>query len=136
MARKVERITITDEGRDKGKVFVLTEMAADKAERWAIRALLALTNSGVDIPADAANAGMAGIAAAGFEALGRIKFEDVEPLLDEMFECVQHEPRPGVCMPIIKGEGSQIEEIKTRFRLRKELFRLHTGFFSDAAPQT
>ena len=53
MARKTKRVTITAEGRDKGKTFLITELPADQAERWAIRALLALIQSGAVISEDA-----------------------------------------------------------------------------------
>lgn len=131
--RKTEKLTIQEEGRDKGKTFVLTEMPADQAERWAIRALLALTNSGAVIPDGGTEAGMAGIAAMGFEALGRLPFEAVEPLLDEMFDCVRYEHKHGAPLQkIIPGDGSQIEEVRTRLNLRVALFRLHTGFSTAA----
>ena len=45
MARKVEYITIDQEGRDQGKTFKITEMPALKAEKWATRAFLALAAS-------------------------------------------------------------------------------------------
>ena len=50
MARTVSNYTVTDEGRDNGKVFVLTEMPASRAESWAMRALLALMAGGVEVP--------------------------------------------------------------------------------------
>lgn len=129
MARKVERLTIVSEGRDKGKTFILTEMPADQAERWAIRALLALTNSGVQIDEDVAQSGMAGLAAAGFQALGHLSPDAVEPLLEEMFQCVtyEHDPKHPP-QAIYSGINSQIEEVKTRFQIRLALFKLHTGF--------
>ena len=57
MARRTETFTATY-GRDAGKSFTLTEMPADQAERWAIRALLALAGAGVDRPDGAADAGV------------------------------------------------------------------------------
>ena len=42
MARKTATYIVESEGRDKGKQFLLTEMAVAKAEDWAIRAMLAL----------------------------------------------------------------------------------------------
>ena len=129
MPRKVSTVTITDEGRDKGKVFVLREMPADQGERWATRALLALTNAGVEIPDGAAEMGWAGIAAAGLQALSKIHFSDLEPLLDEMWKCVRYEHAPNLPLQaIIEGENSQIEEIMTRVTLRKEVLKLHVNF--------
>jgi hypothetical protein len=136
--RKTSTLTITDKGRDEGKVFVLQEMSADQAERWAIRALLALTKAGVDLPAGAAEAGMAGIAASGLQALGQLDFATIEPLLTEMWECVRYRHKEkGPLQSIVEGENSQIEEVATRIQLRMAVFRLHTDFFSsEAAPPT
>lgn len=38
MARKVEQVVIEAEGREQGKTFILTEMPAIVAERWATQA--------------------------------------------------------------------------------------------------
>ena len=129
MARRTQRLVIDAAGRDKAKVFLLTEMPADQAEWWATRALLALTNAGAELPEGAQGAGMAGIAAAGFAALAQLKAETIKPLLDEMFQCVQYEHNPKhPPQPIIAGEASQIEEVATRVKIREALFELHTGF--------
>lgn len=132
--RKEIRITITDEGRDKGKTFIITEMAASKAEKWAAKALLAVAHSGVELPDDVQGAGVAGIAVMGLKALTNLKFEDLEPLMDEMFECVMSQPdpaRPDIKRPLVEND---IEEILTRIRLRAEAFTLHTGFSLAGGP--
>lgn len=130
MARRTDVVTIEgdpEKNRDAGKVFVITEMPADQAERWAIRALLALAKAGVTV-SDAAQ-GMAGLAAAGLSALGSLPFEDVGPLMAEMFGCVRYQHKPGHPLQEIEdGEKSQIEEVSTRLELRKRIFKLHTGF--------
>lgn len=131
MARRTLTVTIDTEGRDKGKVFKLTEMAADQAERWATRALLALTNAGALLPvATAEDMNMALFAAAGIQALGQLKFETAKPLLDEMMTCVQYQPpRPDLPLQqLFAGDMCQVEEVKTFFRLRMEVLTLHTGF--------
>ena len=126
--RKTETITITDDGRDKGKMFLLTEMPAEKAEKWALRAFLALARSGVELPDDVQQLGMAGMAIVGLRALGGVQFSDAEELLDEMFECVQIMPDPGKPHIIRRPTTDDIEEIPTRLKLRTEVFKLHTGF--------
>ena len=51
MARRQVAVTISDpKSRDNGKTFRVTEMSADRAERWAIRCLLALANAGAKVP--------------------------------------------------------------------------------------
>lgn len=138
MPRRTKRITIAEKNRDQGKTFVLTEMPADQAEWWATRALLALTNAGADLPAGvSANAGMAGVAAAGIQALSQLRAETVKPLMDEMFGCVAYEHDPShPLQPIFAGEASQIEEVSTRIRLREELLELHLGFSIRGAAST
>lgn len=133
--RRTKNVTVLEEGRDKGKVFLVTEMDADRAEEWAIRALLLLTAGGATLP-DGVH-GMAGIAAAGYEALGRLKFDDVKPLLDQMFECVQyvHDPKQPP-QALRTGVNAQIEDVATRLMLRKEVFALHTDFLQAGATQT
>jgi hypothetical protein len=126
--RKTATITIAAEGRDKGKVFQLKEMPASQAERWAMKVFLALAKSGVDIPEDVMQSGMAGIAAIGFKALAGMNYYDVEPLMDEMFQCVQAMPDPGKPAVLRNLIEDDIEEVKTRLVLRKEILLLHVNF--------
>lgn len=128
--RKTETITIEREGRDKGKQFKLTEMSAAQAERWALRAFFALANTGVELPEDMAESGMAGIAAVGLSALGKVPFEQAEPLLDEIMGCVQIVPDPSKPHVVRALIDEDIEEVATRLELRKAVWDLHTGFFS------
>lgn len=135
MARKTKVITITDEGRDRGKVFLLTEMPARLGERWAARALLAAARADVNLPDGIAGAGMAGLAMLGLRAVSRMEFSEAEPLLDEMMRCVTVMPdpakNPSFTRPLVDNgtDGDDIEEVATRLHLRSELFMLHTGFF-------
>ena len=129
MARKTKEVVIAAEGRDHGKTFIITEMPADQAERWALRALLALQAAGVSLPDGFEATGMAGVAFAGLTALGRIRYEDVAPLLQEMMGCVKYRHRPGQdAQPLAVGEECQVEEVATLLQLRGEVLELHTGF--------
>lgn len=131
--RKTLTVRIDADGkRDAGKAFLLTEMPAMQVERWAIRALLALSKSEVSIPPDIARSGLAGIASLGLRAISRIPFHEAEPLLAEMMGCVQIIPDPSrthVVRPLIDDD---IEELATMGRLRMEVFTLHTGFSPPA----
>lgn len=142
MARRERRVTITDDNRDKGKVFILREMAADAAEWWAIRALIVMGNSGVSLPNGVLESGMAGLAAMeasrgvasallaiGLRMLPGVDARALKPLLDEMAACIKYQP-PGhhPAQELLEGELSQIEEIETRLKLRAELLELHLGF--------
>lgn len=137
MPRKTTRVTITEEGRDKGKVFVLTELPADQAERWFIRAMLGMLQSGADITEETIAGGAAAFAAMGVQALGGVKWETLEPLLDEMWQCVQYEHKRGSPLQsVADGINSQIEEVQTRLALRTAVLNLHIGFFIAGASPT
>ncbi len=131
MARKQITLTIGAEGRDKGKVFILTELSAYDAEEWAGRALFSLMNAGVEIPDNIAEAGLAGVAAMGMKAIANLPFDSAKPLLDKMMDCVQIQPSPNVTRELMSGD---IEEVATLFTLRKKILGLHLDFFTAAAP--
>ncbi len=134
--RKTLTITIDADGRDKGKVFVVTEMPAVQAERWALRAIFALMNTGADIPDDIAQMGMAGISRLGLSALMQVPYAAAEPLLAEMLECVKIIPDPAKPSVTRAPVEQDFEEVSTLLRLRKEVFALHTDFFTNAAKST
>ncbi len=133
MARKIVTVVIDKTGRDTGKVFVLREMPASQAERWALRALSALVASGVDVPDDLMQLGMAGVARIGLQAFGKVDWGRLEPLLVEMFQCVTIQPGhdPSVTRVLVEDD---IEDIATRLTLRKELLVLHVDFSTAAEP--
>lgn len=135
MARNTKSITIEAPGRDLGKQFLLTEMPCEQGERWAIRAFLALTNTGAAIPEEAFTAGWAALAAVGIQALGMLPAEKVQPLLDELWPaCVQYVHNPKV--PPRTPLPGDIEEVRTRGALYVELWKLHTGFSMPALSPT
>ena len=134
MARKELRYTVSAEGRDKGKVFVLTEMSARRGHAWATRALFAVMNGGVDLGDGLIGAGFAGLAAVGIKALGNISVNVGAPLMDELFSCVVIMPdpsKPQVTRPLIDDDT---EEVATLFLLQKEVLGLHIDFFTSAKP--
>ena len=133
MSRKVIDYTVLDEGRDQGKVFQIREMSASQAEMWAARAFFAMARNGIDIPDEIVDAGMVGIASFAIKAICGMTFDEARPLLDEMMACVKVMPdpnRPEVVRALIEDD---IEEVRTRLKLRKEVFKLHTDFFFGAS---
>jgi hypothetical protein len=143
MARKTVEITITDEGRDKGKTYVLTEMPARQSEWWGLRFLTALCNSNVELPQELINAGLAGIAALGVRfVLGTLGKAEMKELHDEMFEsCITFVPDPSRPREaaFMRGKGGgvpmiddDVEEQQTLRRLREEILRMHLDFFPPA----
>ena len=129
MARRIQTFT-ADYGRDAGKQFILTEMSAEAAEWWAIRVGRALAVAGVDLPDDWENAATAQLVVLGFAAIAGLPEPTLKALLDEAFQCVQFQPGNAKIptQALIPGDGSQIEEVKTRWQLRQALWYLHTGF--------
>lgn len=142
MARLSELVTLT-EGRDRGKQFRLSEMYADAGERWAYRALLAISRSGVNVPPGLLDQGWAGLAAMmpyliviGFQGLSGARWEELEPLLNEMMACVMYQP-PGPYPPQPLGEGPtlQVEEVKSLATLKMAVLKLHVDFSAAVSPQ-
>lgn len=139
MARANKIVVIDAENRDKGKAFFLSEMPPRKAEKWAARALLAFGRAsnaevGADFREALADAGMAGVAALGIRAFTALSFEDAEPLLDEMLQCISVVPDPARVDQTTRLPYSRplmdedIEEVSTLLTLRSEVLELHTGF--------
>lgn len=133
MARKTINYTVADEGRDFGKLFVLREMAASQAERWAVRAFLAMARNGIEVPDGLMEAGMAGMASAGLGMLTKIPYDEASVLMDEMFQCVTIQPSTNITRALVEDD---IEEIATRIKLRAAVFKLHVDFSKAAAPST
>lgn len=125
MARKTVNFPITDEGRDKGKVFVITEMPAREAERWAMRALIGLSKNGVDIPDNAFRSGFAALASNALSMIGQLPPEEADFLLDWMMRCVSINEGK-ITRDMVEDD---VEELPTLFKIRREVFKLHTGFF-------
>ena len=124
--RKTKLITIDKANRDNGKVYLLTEMAASQAEKWAARVFFAMAKSGIEIPDDTAQMGMAGMLHMGLSALGGIEWSLAEPLLDEMMTCIKKvEQLVPQGLALVEND---IEEVGTRLQLRKELLQLHVDF--------
>ncbi len=131
--RESKVVPITEEGRDKGKVFVVTEMPAWIAEKWSYRLLLALARAGVDVK-QIEGTGVAGLAAAGIMAMPMLDFRDAEPLLDEMMDYIKIKPDPRTdhTRALVRheeGDGDDVEEVPTFIKLRGEFLELHTRFF-------
>jgi hypothetical protein len=134
MARKIANYTVTDEGRDKGKLFLITEMSAARAESWAMRVLLALIGGNVELPDGFEELGMSGLAEVGMRALSGLKWDVAEPLLAEMMDCLQVIPDPKKTHVVRGLIEDDIEEVATRLKLRMEVFKLHTDFLEAVAP--
>lgn len=135
MRREID-VTVAADGRDRGKVFHIREMAAEPAEEWATRLLLALTRSGIAVPEDMLRGGMASVAAIQQFALntllngvGALDYDEIKPLLQQIMDCVQIKEKAATR----DLTPDDIEEVATRLFLRGEVFKLHTNFSMSAA---
>jgi hypothetical protein len=100
---------------------------------WAGRAVLALTRAGVDVPPDILRQGIVGVTTLMIRALSGISSQEAIELAREMFTCVKYRPDPNNPDYVRAPQGTDIEEVRTRVLLRKEIIELHTGFsFADA----
>ena len=133
--RRTKIVTIDDKGsRDYGKHYLITEMDAFRGEWFAIRVGLLLAQSGVEL---GEATGFQALAIAGIMSLTKIKPEELKPLLDEMLGCVQVIPDlnyPNNRRPVGMMLAGDITEVSTLFKLRLEIFELHTGFSVPGAP--
>lgn len=122
--------------RDFGKHFLITEWPAARAEKWALRAMIAYNRGGGQIPVDAIGGGMKSIFFLGLNTFlrGQMQADEVLPILDELMECVKivRDPKSrGVDGKVVATDlvsDDDIEEIKTRLWLRSEVVRVHTNF--------
>ena len=131
------KVVIGKSERDKGRAYLITEMPATKAEKWAIRALLGMGKrpdalmKGVDM-GHLMSLGMEGFSMAfqvlGMRAIIGLDFEDAEPLLDEMMECVQFLPDAANTDNAVALHETHIEDVETRLLIRDEVVALHVGF--------
>lgn len=144
MARHEKRVTIATPGRDAGKTYLIQEMPAYQGEKWAYRALLALSRGGIELPPGIFDAGFSGLAAMmpyflviGLRSLHGAQWVELEPLMDEMMTCVQWCP-PGNAplQPYMAGAEHQVSEIATLQKLRLEVLQLHVNFSIADALQT
>ncbi len=135
--RKVETVKVpAGFGRDVGKLFVVTEMPAARAEKWALRLFLAMKGTKGEVPSEVMALGMVAVAWKGLNAFlaAPVSPEEIEPLMDEMFTCVGmvRDPKhPDVVTAVVSDDD--VEEVQTRLWLRSEVLRVHTGFSSADA---
>lgn len=148
MARRSTTVTI--EGtrseepgcRDNGKTFIVSEMSALAGEHWSSRILKLVLESGVALPEGVdENSGAAGLAQ--LTASELVAFAPFMTLLQDpevdagTWPCIKYLHAPGhPPQPIAQGDACQIEEIATITRLRIEVLKMHTGFFSRGKAST
>jgi hypothetical protein len=138
MTLKMKTVTIkvTEPGerpnRDGGKTYLLTEMPALVAERWARHAIAACSRNDLNVKDEVAKLGMLGFYLVGFQALAGGDVDAVDALMDQMLPCIKIVESETVTRPL--GGDGDISEVSTLYILRKELIELHMGFtFAELA---
>jgi hypothetical protein len=134
MARKVIEWKVEDEGRDKGKVFVLTAMPARQAFFWGLNVILTGMNCGSAIPAEVSSQGIAGLAVWGIAALEKIPPTLAQPFIEELLACVQIQPgKHSEVLRPVRDAADDIEEPKTYWDLLQKTYEMHVGPFIPAS---
>ncbi|WP_145484410.1 hypothetical protein [Yersinia aldovae] len=134
MSRKQITYIVEDEGRDKGKEFLITEMSAWDAEELSEEIYRAMGHGEFNsLPADVVAMGAAGLATVGISVLAAAPASVSRPISDRILSTVE---------VVITNEGKDItrsikpidfEEISTIRTLKDKVFELNFGFLSLAA---
>lgn len=130
-----EKIIAIEKGRDAGKSFKVKEMPVTKLEKWAARALLAVFGS--EMPADvrtlSVSSNTAALLSAGLGGLSGLRWEQAEPLYDELLGQIYRVPNPRKPDDAIRltpqNLDAHVEDVGTIYLLRWEAIRL-SGFFA------
>ena len=134
MARKEIPFIVEEEGRDKGKEFLITEMSAWDADTLAQDIFRAMGDSNYSsIPADVIAMGCAGLATVGLSVISASSPEVARQLRDRLMSTVdiiitsegQRQQR--------KGNGSlDFEEVSTIRSLLDKVFEINFNFLTIA----
>lgn len=140
--RKEKLINLTDD--DKELTFKVKQMSALKQERWINRVLILLTGSKMlgsilgginvtDIQNTMKNFNLDTL----LEVFGKMNYEKIEPLYNELLECCYHVPNPNnpsFCTQLTANNvDSIIGEVKNLYLLRLEALKINFSFFAKGA---
>ena len=134
MSRKEIPFTVTDEGRDKGKEFIITEMSAWDADELAQDIFRAMGDSNyTGIPADVIAMGCAGLATVGLSVLSASSPDVSRTLRERLMSTVQivitHEGKT----QMRKVNGSiDFEEVHTIRQVMDQVFKVNFDFLTIA----
>lgn len=136
-----EKLITVDLPHDAGKTFRIRVFPALKAEKWAMRALVALFGSNAELPPDlaktATTSSMAALASVGMRGLSGLNWETLEPLYDELLGQVAFVPdvsKPQAVVPLhADNVDAHIKNGATIALLRAEVFALCVNFSAGGA---
>lgn len=134
MARKEISFIVEEEGRDKGKEFLITEMSAWDADTLAQDIFRAMGDSGFsEIPADVIAMGCAGLATVGLSVISASSPDVARQLRDRLMSTVDI---------VITNEGTRqqrkvkgeldFEEVSTIRKLLDKVFQVNFDFLTIA----
>lgn len=127
---KIVEIPIPTEGqrpnRDAGRRYLLEEMPVLKAEKWARRAIGAMSRQDLDVREEMKKLGFLGFYLLGLQALAGGDMDAVDGLMEEMLPCIKIYESDTFARPV--GADGDFWELSTVYQLRKELIELHMGF--------
>lgn len=134
MARKQITHIVEDDGRDKGKEFLITEMPAWDADTLAQDIWRAMGDAKfTGIPQDVIAMGCAGLATLGLSVLSASKPEVAAVMRDKLLATVEvvitHEGQ----QQVRKVNSIDFEEVQTIRTLMDKVFQVNFGFLVIAA---
>ena len=140
MARTTKTLKLK-KGRDKGKILIITEMSAWNSNRWMIGFVKQLAKSGVELPSEISDLGIAGLlgviqeegdtlnSPTFFKALlslaSNVNENELFLLLDGLLACVEFRTEGG---HEIEFNPDQIEESASFNVIYSEVFQVHNFF--------
>lgn len=134
MARKEVSFVVEEEGRDKDKEFVITELSAWDADELAQDIFRAMGDSGfTGIPQDVISMGCAGLATIGLSVLSAASPDVSKSIRNRLIQTVEIVIYNEGQRVIRKVDGpSDFEEVSTIRKLMDKVFEVNFGFLSIA----
>lgn len=134
MARKEITFIVEDEGRDKGKEFIITEMSAWDADTLSQDIFRAMGDSDfAGIPADVIAMGCAGLATVGLSVISASSPEVARSLRDRLIDTVDIVITTDKTTNRRKVNGTiDFEEVSTIRTLLDKVFQVNFDFLTIA----
>lgn len=128
--REPKKITFKDGEGGRELTVVITPMNAVAAERWMLKAGIALGRTLTSISNDSPVERLA-------EALGSLDYDKVAPLWDELLTCCEEETADGTRVAFTPGTvAGKIESPLTLIRMKVEALKVNFGFFTNGKLST
>ncbi|MGV3346415.1 hypothetical protein ACGVWS_11990 [Enterobacteriaceae bacterium LUAb1] len=125
---------VEEEGRDKGKEFLITEMSAWDAEELSEEIYRAMGQGEFNsLPSDVVAMGISGLATVGMSVLAAAPASVSRPISDRLLATVDAILRDNGKEISRKVKSLDFEEIETIRTLKDKVFELNFGFLSPGA---